>query len=577
MKHSYLEDQLKLALKNLKDIEFALNEASIVAITDHHGNINYVNKKFCVLSQYSHAELIGQNHRIINSGYHSRDFFNSMWKTISNGRTWHGEIKNKAKDGSYYWVDTTIVPFLDDDGKPYQYISIRNEITSRKEFEEEIKFLAYYDSLTKLPNRNLMEKHFHTIVSYKEREKPLALLFIDLDRFKKINDTFGHSIGDRLLEKVAERLQHIFGDTAFVSRLGGDEFILLFDQIDQKTVIKLANKVLVKMIEPFELNKHKIIVTTSIGISFATPDDIRNYSSTAEFIETLIQQADIAMYHAKQQGGNRAQFNNPTINAAVKRTFNLENELQHALENEEFFIHYQPIVDLQNKDIVELEALLRWENSKYGYISPDEFIPILEETGLIRKVGKWILKTVSEQINSWHKQDIHLSKVAVNISPIQFNDENFIRDLHEILQETQLNPKYLNFEITENVLYDFNKSLDILYKLHNLHINISIDDFGTGYSSLSYLKFLPIDTIKIDKSFIDNLDEDGKMIVQSIITMGKNLHYTLIAEGIETEKQLEFLKMLGCERGQGYLFSTPLSTDAVTRLLGRNSVTKHLL
>ncbi|WP_226669884.1 EAL domain-containing protein [Metabacillus litoralis] len=578
MTQSYLAGQLKLALKNLKDIEYAVNEASIVAITDNNGIINYANEKFCEISQYSKTELLGQNHRIINSGYHSKDFFKKMWKTILNGQTWHGEIKNKAKDGSYYWVDTTIVPFLNDDGKPYQYISIRNDITTRKEFEEEIKYLAYYDSLTKLPNRNLMEKHFQKILSYKERNKPLALMFIDLDRFKKINDTFGHSVGDRLLEKVAERLQHTLEGKALISRLGGDEFILLVDQIQQKGVIKLANEILISMLKPFHIdNKHNIIVTASIGISFATPDDIRNHEKTTNFIEKLIQQADIAMYYAKQQGGNRSQFNTPSINAEIKRNFNLENELQHALEKNEFSIHYQPIVDLNTRKIHGLEALLRWENSKYGCVSPYEFIPILEETGLINKVGKWILRTVCEQVKLWHKQHIDLSKVAINISPLQFNDENFINDLQDILLETQLNPKYLNLEITENVLYDINNSLDILYKLNHLNISISIDDFGTGYSSLSYLKFLPIDTLKIDKSFIDHLDEHGEVIVQSIMSMAKNLHFQLVAEGIETEKQLKFLKKHGCERGQGYLFCAPLSSETMTSLLKRNLVTKSIL
>ncbi|MFC3884553.1 putative bifunctional diguanylate cyclase/phosphodiesterase [Bacillus songklensis] len=566
----YIEGQLNKTLKKLKDIEFALNESSIVAITDSRGIINHVNDKFCTISKYSREELIGKDHRIINSGYHSPEFFRELWSTIKNGEIWKGEIKNKANDGTYYWVDTTIVPFLDDKSRPYQYVSIRNDITDRKNIEQDIKQMAYYDPLTNLPNRYLLNRRLKEVLLNKNDKHQTAILFLDLDRFKSINDTLGHTIGDSLLKEVGQRLKSCLRETDFISRQGGDEFIIFLDFINCKQeVIKVANRILDKLSPPFFIGNEKILISASIGISLHLIEDKQkiNKETVNDSIETLIKQADIAMYYAKEIGGNNYQFNTPVLNEKIVRNLNLEKQLKQALEKDEFSIVYQPLVNLTNGGILRVEALIRWENSQFGMISPMEFIPILEETGLIVPVGRWILKGACNQMKKWRDDGIQLSRIAVNVSPIQFKHHQFIKDIKQILKDTQLEPELLELEITESVIWDIKESMKILKELKSLDVKISIDDFGTGYSSLSYLKHLPIDNLKIDKSFINDLDKDGEVIVKTIIDMGRNLKFNVIAEGIETEKQLSFLKNQGCHIGQGYFFSKPISPQEISELL----------
>ncbi|WP_052144819.1 EAL domain-containing protein [Halalkalibacter okhensis] len=552
-----LENELNHTLKKLKDIESALNESSIVAITDHKGKIQFANDKFCEISKYSREELIGKDHRMINSDHHSKEFIKSLWKTIKKGEVWRGEFKNKAKDGTYYWVETTIVPFLDEKGNPYQFVSIRHDITERKRMEEHMQDMAYLDPLTLLPNRNSLNKRISDGHMTNKLNDHVAVLFLDLDRFKSINDRHGHMIGDLLLKEVGQRLVGCLPHTGFLSRQGGDEFVIMLDQINNKQeVVSVIQNIERQLSFPFYIRNKKISISASIGVSMEyITTKSPNYQ---EFIESLMKEANHAMYQSKQQGGHTYFFSTPKQSFEMARNYQLQREIEKAFELNEYYLVYQPLVNLENGEVEGAEALLRWKNATLGMVSAAEFIPMLEEMGHIIPVGRWVISSACKQLKNWQNSGYHLNKVSVNVSPIQFRDAYFVNDIKRILEETMLDPKYLELEITEGVLLNIEVARKTLVKLKELGVNISIDDFGTGYSSLSYLKHLPVDTIKIDKSFIHELGVDGEIIVNTIINLGRNLQFTVIAEGIENESQVTALQQQKCDIGQGYFFSKPV-------------------
>ncbi|MGG4016454.1 GGDEF domain-containing protein [Priestia megaterium] len=570
MENRHFEYKFKEALKKLNDIELALNESSIVVITDSRGFINHVNDKFCEISKYERHELLGQDHRIINSKHHSSLFFKELWSTIRSGKVWHGEIKNKAKDGSYYWVDTTIVPFLDERGKPYQYVSIRNDITKRKAYEEKIKQMAYYDPLTNLPNRYWLNKQLKKLLLDRESPELLAILFLDLDRFKSINDTLGHHHGDVLLRRVAERLRKCIPSSDFISRHGGDEFILVLHSLKNvEEIEEMTEQIVKEMSLPFYIDGDKVLTSTSVGISLFSKECQQHIipKDADELIDRLIKQADIAMYVAKRNGRNTYEMSSSSSNERIIKTISMENELKYALERHEFQLVYQPLIDLKTSGVIGAEALIRWDSAKFGTVYPNEFLPILEEVGLIVPVGKWVLEEACKQMKAWTELNSKASKIGVNVSPIQLKSSRFVAEMEQILKKTSLEPHFLELEITESVIQNSQESKKVLNRLRSLGVKVAMDDFGTCYSSLSYLKHLPINTLKIDKSFIDELDEVGKVLVETIIQMGKKLNFDLTAEGIENEEQLQFVTEQGCHIGQGYLFDKPLSPEEMSRLL----------
>jgi diguanylate cyclase (GGDEF)-like protein/PAS domain S-box-containing protein len=535
-----------------------------IMVTDADSVIESVNPAFSDITGYDAHEVIGQRPSVLSSGRHGAEFYRDMFAALAQRGGWQGEVWNRRKNGEVYAEWLSISAVRDKDGQITNYVAIFSDITERKASEEHVRHLAHHDALTGLPNRILLTERLEHALPHANRAGTLvAVMFLDLDRFKLVNDTLGHSVGDELLKAVAKRLTSCVREDDTVARLGGDEFVLVLEDVrGSQDIAKVAEKIIDSLSKPLMLDQHEIVVTPSVGISV--------YPHDGDDVETLVKHADVAMYRAKEKGRNNYQFFTADMNARAFERLTMENSLRKALERNEFVLYYQPQVDLESHRITGMEALLRWQHPDFGLVSPTQFIPIAEETGLIVAIGEWVLRTACAQNKAWQDAGIAPLRVAVNLSARQFKQANLVEMVRRALDDAGLEARYLELEITETVAMDHaEETAAKLRELKSMGVGISMDDFGTGHSSLSYLKRFPIDTLKIDQTFIQDIAQDSSdaAIASAITAMAHSLNLKVVTEGIETKEQLAFLGQHGRDEVQGYYFSEPLPAEAFAELL----------
>ena len=535
-----------------------------VMITDPTGVIEYVNPKFVDVTGYSTEEVLGKSPQILNSGYTPPEYYRELWKTVLAGREWRGEFHNKKKNGENFWEYASVSPIKDHNGEITHLLAVKEDITVRKQHEEQLLRQMNYDNVTDLPNRVLgLDRLTQALARSHRNNTTVALLFIDLDRFKNVNDTLGHSAGDRLLKEAGLRLCECIrgGDT--VARMGGDEFtIILPDLQSPNNAEHVAEKIHSAFAQPFLIEGQELFITASIGITI--------YPMDADAPHALMQNADAAMYQAKELGKNRTQFFTRELNEQALERVKIENHLRRAIEQDEFSLHYQPIVELRSGRLVGAEALLRWQNAELGNVPPSRFIPLAEDAGLISSIGEWVLEDVCRQYAEWRDKSGLSIRISVNVSSRQFREGALVDTINRASREHGVPQDNLELEITEGLLMDdLPESKATFRELNAMGMRFSLDDFGTGYSSLNYLKRFPVRSLKIDRSFIQGVVDipDDAVLVQAIINMAHSMNLEVVAEGVETRDQLDFVRRNGCDLVQGYFFSKPVPSNQFFELM----------
>lgn len=566
---SSINEEKRARRADLRISATAFESGEAMIVTDANAVILRVNRAFVALTGYSQEEAIGKKPNICRSGHHDTAFYSSMWKCILQTGGWQGEIWNRRKNGDVYPAWLTITSITDERDLPTHYIGSFTDITERKQAEDEIKNLAFYDPLTGLPNRRLLlDRLKQAIATCSRTARHGALLFIDLDHFKTLNDTRGHDVGDKLLQQVAKRLSACVREGDTVARLGGDEFVVMLEDLSESLPDAAAQtetvgeKILATLNQPYDLDGCICHSTPSVGVTL--------FSEHHGTLDDLLKRADLAMYQSKAAGRNTLHFFDPQMQAVVTARAALETDLREALLRKQFLLYYQAQVTSQGH-WTGAEVLLRWQHPLRGLVPPLEFIPLAEDTGLILPLGLWVLETACFQLAAWRErpETSHLT-VAVNVSPRQFRHPDFVDSVVAVLDRTGGNPKKLKLELTENLMVDDVE--DVIAKMTTLRshgVSFALDDFGTGYSSLSYLKRLPLDQLKIDQSFVRDIlvDSNDASIAKMIVVLSESMGLSVIAEGVELEAQMKSLALIGCNAYQGYLFNRPLPVEAFEKLL----------
>ena len=557
----------KLSEMELKIAATAFEAQEGIIVTDANTNILRVNNAFAEITGYSAEESIGKTPTFLSSGKHDKKFYDAMWAAIARKGVWEGEIWNRRKSGEIYPERLVITAVKDKHGNITNYVASLADITESKAASDEIKNLAFYDPLTQLPNRRLLLDRLEQALASSNHSGQLgALLFLDIDHFKVLNDTLGHNTGDLLLKIIAERLKSCVREADTVARIGGDEFVILIEDLGAERLAAasytemLAEKILNLLAQPYKLDSYDYSGSASIGAALF-------FDHQAD-IEDLLKQADIAMYQAKDSGRNTIRFFDIQMQEAVASRLNLERELRHAIDNNQFELYYQ-IQTNKEKVPIGAEALIRWIHPQLGTISPAKFIPLAEDTGLILPIGQWVLDTACAQLKEWQSRTLTRElSISINVSAKQFNHANFITQVHDTVSRHAIDPAFLSLELTESMLLEsIEQMIDKMMELRKIGVRFELDDFGTGYSSLQYLKRLPLNQLKIDQSFIRDIavDDNDKVLVHTIIAMAHNLDLKVIAEGVEDEEQRQFLMDHGCDHFQGYLFGKPMPINMLDK------------
>ena len=564
---------LKQAEEELRVAAAAFESQEGMVVTDANNVIQRVNRAFTELTGYTAEEIVGKTPNLLKSDRHDDEFYRVMWQHITQFGGWKGEIWDRRKSGEVYQKSLSISVVKDKDGVVTHYIGTQHDITERKQAEERIKELAYFDPLTGLPNRVTLHEKLSQVMNLARRhESQFALMLIDLDNFKVINDTLGHLTGDAMLTQVADRLGISVRQSDLVARLGGDEFVVVLPDIDGPgDAAHVAEKIVKEISVPYQIGGRELLTSPSIGICL--------YPSDATEREDLIKQADVAMYHAKSCGRGNYQFFSAEIQASAIKRLAIESDLRSALAKRQFLLHYQPQLDLRSGKLVGVEALIRWEHPERGLVSPMEFIPIAEESGLILRIGDWVLEESCRQLAEWRQGGIEHIRMSVNLAASQFADENFPIRVREILSNAGLPANSLDLEVTESMTMKSPAAAAAMMRvLAGQGLSLSIDDFGTGYSSLAYLKLFPITSLKIDRSFVKDIETNSNDadICDVTVLLAHKLGLTVVAEGVETEAQLKYLLSIGCEKIQGYLISKPLSAHHAETFMRKHRPLAHL-